>query len=104
MPHGTDQSGGGNLTILGEAMSAGPSNSTQCPYCGVRCRTVKTRQVTDVYREITYLCTSEECAAMFVAALTPVRSLNESSLPGRRRVGVPFAVGVSPNQMQFPFL
>ncbi len=57
-----------------------------------------------MYREITYLCTDKSCSAIFVAALTPVRFLDESGSPGRRRIPAPFPAGVSPDQMQFPFL
>lgn len=50
-----------------------------CPHCETSCRTVKTNQVSRVYREVTYCC--PECGCIFVAAITPVRTLAPSAAP-----------------------
>lgn len=55
--------------------------SIKCPHCGSKCRNLKSRQVTPLYREITYQCLNPDCDHIFVAELTPVRSLVPSSIP-----------------------
>ena len=51
------------------------SNITRCPHCGSPCTTVKTNQISLTYREVTYLCLNDGCKHLFVAAITPVRTL-----------------------------
>jgi hypothetical protein len=57
------------------------NNVTLCPHCGCRCYTLNSEQITLTYREIRYVCGKAECGHIFVAALTPVRTLVPSSLP-----------------------
>ncbi|MBF0169068.1 MAG: ogr/Delta-like zinc finger family protein [Alphaproteobacteria bacterium] len=54
------------------------ANRTICPVCGGTCSTVKTDQITPQYREATLACENVECAAVFVASITPVRFLQPS--------------------------
>lgn len=61
-------------------------NSTSCPVCKARCKTVKSIQITDEYREITYLCTNFECRHIFVASLVPIRTLSKSELTDREPI------------------
>lgn len=56
------------------------ANITYCPHCGHACKTIKTNQMTPTYREITFLCTNPRCGHIFVAAVTPVRTLEPSAL------------------------
>lgn len=56
-------------------------NRTACPHCGASCRTIKSAQISQTYREITYLCTNTACACLFVAAVTPVRIIDQSATP-----------------------
>ena len=65
------------------------SNLTHCPHCGAKCNTAKTEQMTPVYREITYVCTNDECGYVFVAALEPIRSLDPSKKPNPT-IHIPF--------------
>lgn len=66
--------------MKGTAMPRAPrTNKTQCPHCQTDCLTVKTDQVSRTYREITYAC--PECGHIFVAAVTPVRTLAPSDRP-----------------------
>lgn len=55
-------------------------NTTKCPQCGALCRTIRSEQLSPAVREITYRCTDESCAHIFVAQLTPVRTLSPSRL------------------------
>lgn len=54
---------------------------TICPHCAARCRTVKTRQITETYREVTYSCVNQDCGHIFVAELNAVRTLSPSLIP-----------------------
>ncbi|WP_372395154.1 ogr/Delta-like zinc finger family protein [Azospirillum sp. HJ39] len=51
------------------------STSTLCPVCGTRCRTLESDQVTPLYREVHYQCRNDDCTFMFVASITPVRTI-----------------------------
>lgn len=55
------------------------TNKTVCPHCGSPCLTVKTWQGSETYREVTYMCTN--CEFIFVAAITPIRTLAPSAKP-----------------------
>jgi len=57
------------------------SNTTRCPHCGSICATVKTKQISPTYREVTFLCLNDECNFLFVAEITPVRTLEAPSRP-----------------------
>ncbi len=57
------------------------NNVTLCPHCGQRCYTLNSEQITLTYREFRYVCSNAKCGHIFVAALTPVRTLVPSSLP-----------------------
>ena len=61
-------------------MSAPAVNRTACPVCGTACRTIKSKQIAPTYREVTYVCPDPRCGHVFVAAITPVRTLEPSSL------------------------
>jgi len=56
------------------------SNKTACPVCGSPCASVRTNPVTPVYREITYRCRNGACGHIFIAGLSPVRTLLPSLL------------------------
>lgn len=74
--------------MAGKRTKIGPSrgnNITRCPTCGETCRSLKSSQVTKQYREITYLCTDEACAHIFVAEVAVVRTLSPSKRPERER-------------------
>ncbi|HVI51522.1 MAG TPA: ogr/Delta-like zinc finger family protein [Candidatus Sulfotelmatobacter sp.] len=57
------------------------SNTTHCPACGNRCRTIKSVQLTPTYREVTYLCLNDECGHIFIASIEATRSLQPSAIP-----------------------
>ena len=54
---------------------------TRCPHCNALCTTRKTVQITGMYREITFVCSNSECGHVFVASLTPIRTLSPSATP-----------------------
>lgn len=54
---------------------------TLCPHCASRCGTVKTRQITETYREVTYCCSNTACGHVFVAEVNAVRTLSPSLIP-----------------------
>lgn len=56
-------------------------NTTECPHCRSHCRSVKSRQMARTYREVTYVCTNSACGYVFVASITPVRTLEPSDTP-----------------------
>lgn len=56
--------------------------STLCPVCGTRCRTLRTDQITDNVREVTYACRDEiKCGHVFVAQISPIRTIRPSLFP-----------------------
>ncbi|MBF0375442.1 MAG: ogr/Delta-like zinc finger family protein [Alphaproteobacteria bacterium] len=57
------------------------NNMTRCPHCRAVCQTVKTVQVTEMYREITFACRNDACGHIFVASIQPVRTLEPSKTP-----------------------
>ncbi|WP_425486030.1 ogr/Delta-like zinc finger family protein [Azospirillum melinis] len=52
-----------------------------CPHCGTRCDTVRTRQVTSLYREVVYRCRNADCEYLFIAGITPIREIWPSKCP-----------------------
>lgn len=56
-------------------------NTTTCPHCGTRCESIRTRQITKLYREVVYLCKNDGCAFMFVASITPAYFVFPSKAP-----------------------
>lgn len=66
---------------------------TLCPHCASRCRTVKTRQITETYREVTYACSNQACGFIFVADVNAVRTLSPSLIPNPE---IKLPVGVQP--------
>ena len=54
---------------------------TRCPHCNELCTTRKTEQISSMYREITFVCNNSECGHVFVASVSPVRTLSPSATP-----------------------
>ncbi len=67
--------------------------TTRCPHCHSVCKAVKTLQLAPTYREITFVCTNEECGYRFVAAVTPIRTLQAPMHPDPR-VQIPMSAHV----------
>lgn len=65
--------------MKGASTMSKTSNKTLCPHCETACKTVKTKQITRCYREITYAC--PDCGHIFVASVSPVRTLAPSEKP-----------------------
>lgn len=74
--------------------------TTKCPHCGAACKAVRTLQVTPTYREVTFLCSNDDCGYRFVAAITPVRTLQPSMHPDPE-VHIPQSVRPSPAPLDF---
>lgn len=55
------------------------TNSTECPHCGAKCRSIWTRQITSLAREVMYDC--PDCEFTFVAQIAPVRAIHPSNRP-----------------------
>jgi hypothetical protein len=56
------------------------ANKASCPVCGSPCTSIRTNQLTADYREIVYRCRNGACGHVFVAALTPIRTVLPSQL------------------------
>lgn len=56
-------------------------NITACPHCGAKCNTVKSYQVSPLFREVTYVCTNDACKHIFVAGIEPLRTISPSMKP-----------------------
>ncbi|MFD2179552.1 ogr/Delta-like zinc finger family protein [Veronia pacifica] len=54
---------------------------TRCPHCNGPCTIRKTTQVSSTYREVTLSCNNTDCGHVFVASVSPVRTLSPSSIP-----------------------
>lgn len=54
---------------------------TRCPHCNALCTTRKTQQISNMYREITFVCNNSECGHVFIACVSPVRTLSPSAMP-----------------------
>lgn len=53
----------------------------RCPHCNARARAVKSREMTNVMREVTYQCTNVHCGHTYVAGLEVMRTLSPSATP-----------------------
>lgn len=56
------------------------ASTTVCPTCGTRCYHQWSQQVTETYREITFLCKNEHCGHVFVASLAYIRDVVPSRM------------------------
>jgi len=54
---------------------------TYCPHCKSLCTTRDTRQLSDLYREVTFVCKNSDCGHVFVTSVEPVRTLSPSAMP-----------------------
>ena len=52
-----------------------------CPHCQSKARVGKSNQVTQLYKELRCTCTNDECGYVWVACITPVRTLSPSAAP-----------------------
>lgn len=55
--------------------------SLPCPHCGAKVRAAKSRTMSTLFKEITYMCTNCECGHVFVAGLEVLRTLSLSAIP-----------------------
>lgn len=67
-------------------------HTTVCPDCGSKCNTLKTNQLSPLCREITYICSNDDCEHIFVAQIVPVRTISRSSRPNPE-TALPMAAG-----------
>ena len=58
-------------------------NTIVCPHCAGRCRTVTSRQLSTLVREIYFDCMNVDCGHRFVAQLGIVRTLVPSLMPSQ---------------------
>lgn len=54
---------------------------TNCPHCQSLAKQLRSRQVTPVYREVTYMCKNDECGHIFLAGVEIVRTIMPSKTP-----------------------
>ena len=59
-----------------------------CPHCGSTCKTVKTHNISPVYRELIFSCRSPACMYVFKACMEPLCTLDPSVNP-RPGVNIP---------------
>lgn len=52
-----------------------------CPHCDQAPRAVKSRVLSSLMKEITYMCQNPDCGYAFVARLEIARTLSVSSIP-----------------------
>lgn len=52
-----------------------------CPHCEYTVRAVKSRTMSAMFKEITYMCQNPECGHSFVAGLEVLRTLSLSAMP-----------------------
>lgn len=73
-------------------------SGTHCPHCNSQCDTMRTAQVTPLYREVVYQCGNDACGFTFVASITPVRAVIQSKTPNPeiRIPGTPVAFPLHP--------
>ncbi|WP_211461804.1 ogr/Delta-like zinc finger family protein [Collimonas silvisoli] len=55
--------------------------SIPCPHCRHRVRAAKSRTMSDMMKEITYMCQNPDCGHVFVASLEVLRTLSMSATP-----------------------
>lgn len=53
----------------------------RCPHCSSDANVRNSKQVTDQYKELTFACSNVECGFVWVATISPVRTLSPSSIP-----------------------
>lgn len=58
-----------------------PRNTMACPHCGSRMRTITSRQLSTLVREIYFDCMNVDCSHRCVAQLGIVRTLVPSLIP-----------------------
>jgi len=71
------------------------TNATACPHCGTRCESIRTRQISKLYREVVYRCRNPDCDFMFVASITPVHAVFPSKAPNPE-IMIPISPQASP--------
>ncbi len=71
---------------------------TQCPHCKQNSTSRKTKQITPLYREITFSCDNLECGYVFVGAVSPIRGLSPSMYPDPA-INIPFSQHISKNRV-----
>ena len=52
-----------------------------CPHCAYTVRAVKSRMMSAMFKEITYMCQNPDCGHVFVAGLEVLRTLSLSAMP-----------------------
>lgn len=52
-----------------------------CPHCNHRVRAAKSRTMSPMFKEITYMCQNPDCGHVFVAGLEVLRTLSLSANP-----------------------
>lgn len=52
-----------------------------CPHCEQNVRAVKSRTMSPMFKEITYMCQNPDCGHVFVAGLEVMRTLSLSAIP-----------------------
>jgi hypothetical protein len=67
-----------NFDFLKEPMR--PIN-LPCPHCKNRVRAVKSRPMSSLMKEITYMCQNPDCGHVCVASLEVLRTLSLSAMP-----------------------
>lgn len=55
--------------------------SIPCPHCRHHVRAAKSRSMSELMKEITYMCQNPECGHIFVASLEVLRTLSISAIP-----------------------
>ena len=55
--------------------------SLPCPHCHSRVKAAKSRTMSEMMKEITYMCQNADCGHGFVASLEVLRTLTLSSSP-----------------------
>lgn len=55
--------------------------SLPCPHCGSHVRAAKSRTMSTMFKEITYMCQNPDCGHVFVAGLEVLRTLSLSAMP-----------------------
>ncbi|OEZ98781.1 ogr/Delta-like zinc finger family protein [Duganella phyllosphaerae] len=74
-----------------------------CPHCDYTVRAVKSRTMSAMFKEITYMCQNPECGHVFVAGLEVLRTLSLSAVP-KPDVRIPMsqhARAAATNQLAF---
>lgn len=74
-------------------------NRVNCPHCGEPTHIKKTKELSRLVREITCHCMNDECGHVFVAAITPIRTLVPSAMPDST-VGLPLSTRINVKQLQ----